>query len=1769
MICRCCMVVAAETPRAGCDFRRKRPEQEATRSDCLPFPAELESPFISPSSIMPSRRTPSAARTTKRRQTVAVRPAHPPVEPEEKDRPDDRSHRMLIVGVGASAGGLEAFTQLLTHLPLDTGMAFVLVQHLDPDHESALAHILSRATRLPVGEITHNQPLQANHVYIIPRDTNLSVVEGHLKLEPRKRTRTPHRPIDTFFESLAQDQRERAIGVVLSGTASDGTLGLKSIKVEGGFTFAQDDSAKYDSMPRSAVAAGCVDMVLSPADIAKELVRIASHPFVAGRPLELPTRPEKDHENAIAHQDDDQPLPSGGRGTPPTGGRQARDEAEQEKKDPANGVEDGYKKIMLLLRNHSGVDFSLYRSSTIQRRIARRIVLSKQDTLKGYARFLRGNTEELDSLFSDVLISVTSFFRNPEAFDVLQSKILPKLLAQRGDDPVRCWVLGCSTGQEAYSLAMSFVKAARKAPRGRKIQIFATDLNEKLLEKARHGLYAKTLAQDISPERLRQFFVAEDGGYRISKSLREMVVFARQNLIADPPFSRMDLISCRNLLIYLDPSLQQKAMPTFHYALKPHGYLLLGASESVGGFTSLFEPVDRKHKIFSRKPAPTPGFHMPLRKEQAKRVARGPLPPLPSGKMGLPDGVEPPENFRGELNAQREADRIAVSQFAPPGVLINDALQVLQFRGPTGAYLEPPAGKASFDVLKMAREGLMLPLRAAINKAKQGNKTARAENVRVKRDGVTRTIHVAVIPLKNLRERCFLVVFEEAGEAGRATALAPQRRQPAAPRLNAQQELRRIAELEADLSETREYLQTLQEQHEAANEELQAANEEVQSANEELQSLNEELETSKEELESTNEELITVNEEMLNRNADLNRLNNDLVNLQASTKLAIVLLGRDLTVRRFSPQAEKQLGLMAADVGRPIGHLRHALVLTDGAESPLDLEALSAEVIADVREQEREVRDKGGRWHSLRVRPYLTLDNKVDGAVLVLVDIDALKRSEQVAAVAREFAENTVETVREPLVVLDQQLHIERANRAFYRHFRSASAGTVGQFIYEVNNHQWDIPSLRELLDKIPAQGATIEDFLVEHEFEHVGFRSMLLNARLIEDPLHKTERILLAIEDITERKQAQASSARLAAIVESSDDAIVSKDLGGIITSWNQGAQRLFGYTAQEAMGQPAAILIPPDRPDEEPRMLERIGDGQSTRCDTVRRRKDGGRVDVSLTVSPIKDAQGQLIGVSEIARDITTRELLEAAVRQNEALFSTILEQAPVGMYIVDAQFRVQQVNSRALPLFREVKSLIGRDFSEVITILWGSEVGGQVADIFRHTLETGVQYISPGFSKRRYDLGVEQSYHWETRRVTLPDGQWGVVCYFTDVTERKRAEGELEQRVVDRTQELTQLHAQLRGLTTELNLTEQRERRRLATELHDHLAQLLVLGKMKLGQSKRLTQSAEKRDELIEETDAVLSEALAYTRTLVIDLSPPILREFGLPAALRWLGERMQRHELAVTVQIEIEDLPLPEDQAVLLFQSVRELLMNTIKHARSHTASVRMEQESGSLRIEVRDEGVGFNLAADTQAPIYPKFGLFSIRERMRALGGHFDLQSAPGEGAMATLILPLAGTPETKVLSPLKDGSQSLLSAEPDSPQQSNRSTQHSNRIRVLLVDDHAMVRQGLRTVLDSYPDLEVVGEAWNGQEAVASAERLQPSIVVMDINMPMMNGIDATTEIIARYPDIVVIGLSVQAGGANEEAMKKAGAAILLTKEAAVDELYQAILQALKGKALG
>jgi two-component system CheB/CheR fusion protein len=862
------------------------------------------------------------------------------------------------VGVGASAGGLEAFTQLLRALPVDTGMAFVLVQHLSPTHESVLAEILSRATTLPVTEVVEEPELEPNHVYVIPPDRNMVIEEGHLRLLPREALGKQH-PIDGFFRSLAESLNHRAIGVVLSGTATDGTLGLEDIKAEGGITFAQDDSAQQRGMPQSAIASGCVDFVLSPQAIAAEIARIGAHPYVTAQ--------------------------------------QGLDDATKEEPE-ALGNKSDFAPILEALQRATGIAFHQYKANTLLRRIKRRMVLKKEQSVEEYVALLRSDPEEVESLYQDILINVTSFFRNPETFEVLQRKIIPALLLKRArNDPLRIWVLGCSTGEEAYSLAMILSELIAASNEHASAQVFATDLSASSLQRARAGVYSKERVQGVSRERLRRFFVPENGEYRIAKSVRDMCIFSRHDVMVDPPFSRVDLVSCRNLLIYLEPSLQQEVIPLLHYALKPGGFLVLGASEAIGRFTDLFGAADAKHKIFAKKPGPGRLPVMPIRWRRSEHPAAASAKTTQSTPARIPTaGTAVP----GTIDVYKVAARL-VASLAPPAVLVDADFEVLHSHGDIAPYLSLAPGKASHSLLKMAREGMLVPLQTLLKRAKRDGTVVHQEGVRIKSTERLLELDLEVVPIKGSShdDGCFLVLFKQPLRADRSPAKTSKRRpvSKAAKRDAAlEQASANIARLEDELSNTRDYLQQLSDQYEASNEELQSANEEAQSANEELQSINEELETSKEEIESSNEELTTVNDELNHRNVEVGRLINDLTNLMGSVQLAIVVVGRDLRVRRFSPTAEKLLSVVAADVGRPIHDIKMDFDLDD-------LDGLLEEVIDATRSKDVEVQDRQGRWWSLRISPYLTLENTIDGAVLMLVDIDALKVSEQAIASARDY----------------------------------------------------------------------------------------------------------------------------------------------------------------------------------------------------------------------------------------------------------------------------------------------------------------------------------------------------------------------------------------------------------------------------------------------------------------------------------------------------------------------------------------------------------------------------------------------------------------------------------------------------------------------------------------------------------------------------------------------------------------------------------------------
>jgi len=864
--------------------------------------------------------------------------SYPVQQREEPQR--SRRAPFPIVGVGASAGGLEAFTQLLKALPSRTGMAYVLVQHLDPTHESALTELLARVTEMPVRQVTDAMPVEPNRVYVIPPNVDMVISQGILRLTPRTETRGHHMPIDRFLRSLAEDKGSNAIGVILSGTASDGTLGLAAIKGEGGITFAQDEkSAKYDGMPESAIAAGCVDLVLPPDGIAEELARICEHPYVAHSP-----------SSKIAElvPDSDPHL----------------------------------KNILLSLRMANKIDFSDYKPATVKRRILRRMTLHKIDKVKEYVHFLQRHPAEVEALYEDILIHVTSFFRDPDAFEVLKTEVFPTILKHRSpEEPIRIWVPGCSTGEETYSHAISLLEFLGDRKASIPIQLFGTDLSQLGIEKARAGTYPESIAADVSSERLRRFFVKVEGGYRIAKTIRDMCVFARQNLLQDPPFSRIDIISCRNVLIYFGPVLQKRVMPIFHYALKPRAFLILGRSEGVIGTASdLFELMDRKYKIYCRKSTPA-RLHLDFAASQYS---------LEAGNLATDKEASRKSGGGARLfELNKETDRIILAKYAPVAVVINEDMEVLQSRGHVGLYLELAPGRANLNVLKMAREGLLFDLQAAINKAKKEGAPVRKENVEVGGNGELKGVNLEVIPLNatSSKERHLLIMFEDATPPGRsvsAETMATQVR----PGKGGKQERnnRQTIQLKQELAATKRYLHSLVEDKDASNEELQAANEEILSSNEELQSTNEELQTAKEELESTNEELHTVNEELNIRNLELTQANNDLVNLLSSVNIAMVMLGGDLRIRRVTPQAEKLLGLIPTDIGRPITNIRPNIDVPD-------LEQMIVEVINTVTVQEREVRDREGHWYLLRILPYKTLENMIEGAVLTLVDINVLKNN--------------------------------------------------------------------------------------------------------------------------------------------------------------------------------------------------------------------------------------------------------------------------------------------------------------------------------------------------------------------------------------------------------------------------------------------------------------------------------------------------------------------------------------------------------------------------------------------------------------------------------------------------------------------------------------------------------------------------------------------------------------------------------------------------------
>ena len=1001
----------------------------------------------------------------KSRKSQSAAPASEESREKSKEKPAAQNGSFPVVAIGASAGGLEAYTDFFRALPVDSGMAFVLVQHLDPSHHSMLTEIISKSTRMPVEEVKDGTRLSPDCVYVIPHNALIAISDGGFALTPRRKG-PGHLAVNFFMRSLAEERKSRAIGIVLSGTGSDGAQGLEYIKAEGGITFAQSPAtAKYDGMPRSAIDSGCVDFILPPGEIAKELRRITGHPYVRD-----------------GHEDHEEPEIAS---------------ALSRKQDFAH--------ILGQLRRTTGVDFSQYKPNTIHRRAMRRMVVLKLDSLRDYAKHLTEHPGETQKLYEDVLIPVTSFFRDFEAFEALKTQVYPAIVKDKASKgAIRMWAPGCSTGEETYSLAMTLLEFLGDRASSFQIQIFGTDLNEKGIEKARSGVYRESIADEISAERMQRFFVKVDEGFRVNKAVRDMCVFARQNLASDPPFSQMNLVACRNLLIYVQPVLQKKVVPILHYALKPSGFLVLGSSESVTAFPDLFSVVDKKHKIYAKK-AVASRLHYDFAQSY---YPAGSGIAAPVKLLGQQPALEP------AFDVQAEADRLVLKHHGPAGAVINGALEVVQFRGRTTPYLEPAPGKPSLNILKLARNGLAMELRALIAAAAK-------KKALVKKDGITfenhdhkKLLNLSVAPLgdpTSSDERFFLVLFDEvAAQPVPATTRGAGRKESAVKK----NELRRLKE---ELTRTQDALRAAVESEDAIKEEFQTANEEILSANEELQSTNEELETSKEELQSANEELNTLNDELRHKNHELHELSNDISNLLNSTRIPVVMLDRRLHIRRVTPNADTLLKIAPSDIGRSISDIRLNIGVTD-------LEAMIARVLETLQPIQREVQNMQDHWFSLHILPYRTLDDQIDGVVLALQDINAVKVASEQLKKSGELFYAIINPVRQPLLVLDSDLRVMSVNQSFLHTFKVSREQTSNKFLYRLGNEQWNIPRLRALLEEVLPQNQTVTNFEIEHDFEHIGRRTMVLNARKLFQPTGREPMILLAIEDVTQRKLSEAA---------------------------------------------------------------------------------------------------------------------------------------------------------------------------------------------------------------------------------------------------------------------------------------------------------------------------------------------------------------------------------------------------------------------------------------------------------------------------------------------------------------------------------------------------------------------------------------------------------------------------------------------------------------------
>lgn len=953
----------------------------------------------------------------------------------------------FVVGIGSSAGGLDALEKFFQNMPENTGMAFIVVSHLDPTHISIMPELIQKTTQMKLFQAEDGMKVEPNHVYVTPPNRDIAILHGIIQLIEPIDAHGFRLPIDFFFKSLSEDLGENAICIILSGMASDGSAGLKAIKNELGMVMVQDPkSAKFDGMPSSAIKTGLADYILPPEEMPGQLIKYIS--------------------TKIKGVLFDKSITEG-------------------------KIPDEFQKIFILLRAQTGHDFSLYKQNTIYRRIERRMSISQLDTVPNYIRFLQENPIEIESLFKELLIGVTNFFRDPESFVELKKALLELVKNKQENGRIRIWVPGCSTGEEAYSIAIIIRECMDELKKYLTVQIFATDIDSSAIDKARVGTYTG-ITSDVTKERLNRFFVVDGDLFHVRKEIREMIIFAPQSIIKDPPFTKLDLISCRNLLIYLNIELQKKIIPLFHYSLLQNGILVLGPSETISGFVDLFSLADKKWKFYHRRDSvfsAQPYIEFPISKPKEKP------------NEIIMNKIEP-------NNITQLAEKVILQNYSPNCVIVKGSGEIIYIHGKTGKYLELKHGEAKMNIFEMAREGLQQELPMIIRKVLSNKKSTTVNGIKVRTNTSTQYINLTVNPIKepDSMRGFLLIVFED---------IIPQKKEIHSKKVQYEKKSEKlIKELEHELKSTKENLHSTIEELKTSNEELKSTNEEMQSTNEEMQSANEELETSKEELQSLNEELITVNTELQNKNDELSVISNDMKNLLDGIDIPTIFLDNELCVKRFTSNAVKIINLISSDVGRPLSHIATNLKYEKLIEN-------IKEVLKNLVFKEIELQTTDGNWYLMRILPYRTSQNFIDGVVITFSDIHSAKASSEVITklnkelkVSYNYVNNIFDTVRDALLVLDKELKVISANRSFYKIFNTDIEKTIGKYIFDLDDKKWEISKLRQLLEQIIPKNNFFEDFEVEYVVDNETRKKLLLNARQIYHEDKKTKLILLAMQD-------------------------------------------------------------------------------------------------------------------------------------------------------------------------------------------------------------------------------------------------------------------------------------------------------------------------------------------------------------------------------------------------------------------------------------------------------------------------------------------------------------------------------------------------------------------------------------------------------------------------------------------------------------------------------